>query len=210
MRHSCTLLALPLSLALAACGGAGNETATDDAATPPAVQAPADGPAATAGTVQGADPAMGAATATATLAATEGNAVGGNLRFNAAADGVRITGQVTGLPAGSEHGFHVHETGDCSAPDASSAGGHFNPASSPHGRVGQPPHHAGDTDNLTADADGVAEVERQLQGATLGDGAGTDIVGKAVIVHANPDDYSSQPSGDAGDRLACGVIESAS
>ncbi len=210
MRHASALLVLPLTLALAACGGAGNDGAPDDAATPPATQAPTDAPAATAGTAGGPDPAMGAANATATLAATEGNSVGGSLRFNAADDGVRITGQITGLAADSEHGFHVHETGDCSAPDASSAGGHFNPASSPHGRVGQPPHHAGDTDNLTADADGVAEVERQLQGATLGDGAATDIVGKAVIVHAKADDYSSQPSGDAGDRLACGVIESAS
>lgn len=209
MRHSSTMLVLPLTLALAACGGAGNDAASDDAATPPAMQAPADAPA-PAGTIEGPDAAMGAANATATLSATEGNAVGGSLRFNAADSGVRITGQITGLPAGSEHGFHVHETGDCSAPDASSAGGHFNPASAPHGRVGEPPHHAGDTDNLTADADGVAEVERQLQGATLGDGAASDIVGKAVIVHANPDDYSSQPSGDAGDRLACGVIESAS
>ena len=124
------------------------------------------------------------------------------------ADGyVHITGQVTGLEAGGEHGFHVHEFGDCSAADGTSAGGHFNPDASDHGRAGQGEHHVGDSDNLMANDEGVAEVDRQLHGATIGDGAATDIVGKGVIVHAGADDYVSQPTGDAGDRLACGVIE---
>jgi Cu-Zn family superoxide dismutase len=150
------------------------------------------------------------AAATAILAATEGNAVNGSLRFEAMDGGVRITGQVVGLAPDSSHGFHVHETGDCSAPDGSSAGGHFNPADSKHGQVGSPPHHAGDSDNIVANADGVAVVDNRLEGATLGDGAPTDIDGKGVIVHAGQDDYSSQPTGDAGARLSCGVIEVAS
>ncbi|QDW66647.1 superoxide dismutase family protein [Luteimonas granuli] len=123
--------------------------------------------------------------------------------------GVAISGQVNGLAPGSEHGFHVHENGDCSAPDASSAGGHFNPQASAHGRVGEGEHHVGDTDNIVADDTGVAMIDTRLEGATLGDGAPTDIMGKSVIVHADPDDYTTQPTGNAGARLACGVISRA-
>src|SRR3546814_10546371 len=89
---------------------------------------------------------------------------------------------------------------------ASSAGGHFNPTGSPHGRAGTPTHHAGDMDNLTANAQGVADVNIHLAGVTLGGGAANDIAGRAVIVHAAPDDYTSQPSGNAGARVACGII----
>jgi Cu-Zn family superoxide dismutase len=150
------------------------------------------------------------AVATATLAATEGSTVSGDLRFEAMEGGVHVTGRLARLEPGSTHGFHVHETGDCSAPDGSSAGGHFNPMDTAHGRVGTPTHHVGDTDNVVADADGNAAVDNRLEGATLGDNTSTDIVGKAVIVHAGADDYTSQPTGDAGARLACGVIEAAS
>ncbi|MDQ3494703.1 MAG: superoxide dismutase family protein, partial [Pseudomonadota bacterium] len=122
---------------------------------------------------------------------------------------VHISGQISGLAPDSRHGFHVHATGDCSAPDASSAGDHFNPHDADHGRVGAAPHHVGDSDNLAADAQGVARVDNRLAGATLGDGAPSDIVGKAVIVHAGADDYTTQPTGDAGARLACGIIEDA-
>lgn len=199
-----TLLALALAGALAACNPA-EPPAADDAATPPATDTPAP---ADAMTDPAAPPPMaGGDSATATLGATEGNSATGELRFEAVDGGVRITGQVNGLKPDTEHGFHVHETGDCSAPDASSAGGHFNPAGSAHGRVGgSAPHHAGDTDNLKADATGVATVDRQLAGATLGDGAPTDVIGKGVIVHADPDDYTSQPTGNAGGRIACGVV----
>lgn len=150
------------------------------------------------------------AVATATLAATEGSTVSGDLRFEAMEGGVRVTGRLARLKPGTTHGFHVHETGDCSAPDGSSAGGHFNPMDTAHGRVGTSTHHVGDTDNVVADADGNAAVDNRLDGATLGDNASTDIVGKAVIVHAGADDYTSQPTGDAGARLACGVIEAGS
>src|SRR5699024_7965585 len=85
------------------------------------------------------------AQAGAVLEPTEGNETGGELRFELVDDSIHVTGRVTGLTAGAEHGFHVHETGDCSAPDATSAGGHFNPDDSDHGRAGQGEHHVGDS-----------------------------------------------------------------
>ncbi len=100
----------------------------------------------------------------------------------------------------------MHEKGDCSAVDASSAGGHFNPAAQPHGRAGGGAHHAGDMDNLQANAEGVVHVDVRLRGVTLGGGAANDIAGRALVVHANADDYHSQPAGNAGARVACGVI----
>ncbi len=145
--------------------------------------------------------------ATAMLAATEGSTVSGELEFVEMDGGVHVTGQLVLLDSNSTHGFHIHETGDCSAPDGTSAGGHFNPTGSEHGRVGTPTHHAGDTDNIVAGANGTATVDNRLEGATIGGGTVTDIVGKGVIVHAGVDDYTSQPTGDAGARLACGVIK---
>jgi superoxide dismutase, Cu-Zn family len=122
------------------------------------------------------------------------------------ADGVHLSGEIGGLGAGVTHAIHVHEKGDCSAVDASSAGGHFNPAGSAHGRAGTATHHAGDMDNIVADSSGVAKIDIHLAGVTLGGGAANDIAGKAVVVHAAPDDYASQPAGNAGARVACGVI----
>ena len=122
-------------------------------------------------------------------------------------DGVHITGEVGGLKPGDMRGFHIHEKGDCSAADASTAGGHFNPAAQAHGRSGHGAHHAGDTDNLVADATGVAHINAHVSGVTLGGGAANDIVGRAVIVHAAADDYTTQPTGNAGARVACGVIK---
>jgi len=198
MRPIHTLFLAPAILALAACGPSTEPTTDADVTTPPV--APVT-PAEVAGTA-----AVEAQVATAMLEPTEGNETRGELRFEAANGHVRVTGQVTGLTPGAEHGFHVHETGDCSAPDATSAGGHFNPGDSAHGRAGQGEHHVGDSDNLVANDEGVAEVDRELHGATIGDGAASDIVGKGVIVHADADDYVTQPTGNAGDRLACGVI----
>lgn len=195
MRHVPMLL-LPAALLLAACQP---QAPSGDAAGP--------GPDPTPAMADTPEPAPAAASASAALAPTEGNAVAGNLEFAVVDGGIRITGEVTGLPPGGQHGFHVHENGDCSAPDATSAGGHFNPTASAHGRVGEGEHHAGDSDNIAADDQGVATVDSLLRGATLGDGSPSDIVGKAVIVHADPDDYTTQPTGNAGARLACGVIE---
>lgn len=144
--------------------------------------------------------------ATANLSAASGSLVSGQLTLVPMGNGVRVTGDIGGLAPGSTHGFHVHETGDCSAADASSAGGHFNPAASMHGRAQAPMHHAGDIDNLVADLSGVAHVNAQLPGVTLGGGEGNGIVGRALVVHAAADDYQAQPSGNSGARIACGVI----
>src|SRR5690606_29300501 len=146
------------------------------------------------------DPAPAAAStassATVNLASASGSLVSGQLSIAPMGDGVHITGEIGGLGAGGTHAIHVHETGDCSAADASRPGGHFNPTGSEHGRAGTPVHHAGDMDNLTANAEGVADVNIHLAGVTLGGGATNDIAGRAMIVHAAPDDYPSQPAGN--------------
>jgi len=148
-----------------------------------------------------------AAVATSNLASASGSLVSGRLTLTPIRDGVRVTGDIGGLAPGSSHGFHVHETGDCSAADAASAGGHFNPTGSAHGKAGTPAHHAGDIDNIVADVEGVAHVDRRIAGVVLGGGAGNDIVGRALVVHAAADDYRTQPSGNSGARVACGVIK---
>ena len=150
-------------------------------------------------------PTTSAARATAKLAPASASLTSGTLTLTTMGDGVHVGGEIGSLRPGA-HGFHVHEFGDCSAADASSAGGHFNPTNTPHGRSGPGPHHLGDSDNIVANADGVAVVDAHLHDVTLGTGLANDIAGKAIVVHAQPDDYTSQPSGDAGARVACGVI----
>lgn len=145
--------------------------------------------------------------ATVVLTSASGSQVSGKLTLAPMGDGVHIGGEVGGLTPNGQFGFHVHEKGDCSAVDATSAGGHFNPATSAHGRANTAVHHAGDMDNVASDAGGVAKVNVHLRGVTLGGGAANDIANRAVIVHAAPDDYQTQPTGNAGARLACGVIK---
>ena len=144
--------------------------------------------------------------AIAHLAGASGSLVSGTLVLVQTRVGVRIQGDIGGLAPGSTHGFHVHETGDCSAADASSAGGHFNPGGSPHGKAGTAIHHAGDIDNIVVDASGVAHVDATVQGMVLGGGSSANILGRALVVHAAPDDYRTQPSGNSGARIACGVV----
>jgi Cu-Zn family superoxide dismutase len=146
-----------------------------------------------------------AAAATATLQPTKGNTAAGTVSFDPQGDGVQVQARITGLKPNSEHGFHIHEKGDCSAPDGTSTGGHFNPHGAPHGPQ-DAAHHAGDMPALKADANGVAEARFVLKGVSVGSGA-ADIVGRGVIVHAKPDDYKTQPTGDAGGRIACGVVK---
>jgi Cu-Zn family superoxide dismutase len=145
--------------------------------------------------------------AQAELKPTQGNTAAGTLSLTPDKNGVRIAGSLEGLKPGAEHGFHVHETGNCSAPDASSAGGHFNPAGAPHGKPGAGPHHLGDIPSIKADANGAAQVDVRISGVTLGTSQPNDIVGKALVVHEKPDDYKSQPAGNSGNRIACGVIK---
>lgn len=146
------------------------------------------------------------ASATANLSAASGSLASGQLRLMPMGGGVHVTGTIGGLKPNGTHAFHIHEKGDCSAADASSAGGHFNPTGQPHGRASAPRHHAGDSDNLVANADGTATVNAHFSGVALGGSGAANVVGKAVVVHADPDDYTSQPAGNAGSRIACGVI----
>lgn len=145
--------------------------------------------------------------AQALMAPVSGTLVSGKLLIFAVDGGVRIEGELGGLGRNATHAIHIHERGDCSAADGSSAGGHFNPAAAAHGRVGHGAHHAGDMDNIVADARGVARINVRADGVTLGSGAANDILGRAIIVHAGVDDYATQPTGNAGARTACGVIE---
>jgi superoxide dismutase, Cu-Zn family len=111
-----------------------------------------------------------------------------------------------GLTPNTTHGFHIHEKGDLSAPDLGSAGAHYNPESHPHAGPDAPMRHAGDLGNVTSDAQGHVQKELTVDNISIG-GAKNDILGKSVIVHAKADDLKSQPSGDAGGRVAGGVIE---
>ena len=144
------------------------------------------------------------ASATANLQPTKGNKVWGTVTFTQKGSKVLVVANVNGLKPGL-HGFHVHEKGDCSAADGMSAGGHFNPAGKPHGAPDSAERHGGDLGNLTPDKSGNATLSIEVDGITL-DQTANSIIGKGVIVHANPDDLKSQPAGNAGHRLACGVI----
>jgi Cu-Zn family superoxide dismutase len=147
----------------------------------------------------------GGATAAAELKPTQGNTVAGKVEFKQSGTQVRVKVDLTGLAPGSEHGFHVHERGDCSAPDAMSAGGHFNPSGNPHAHFSQSKRHAGDLANLKAGTDGVAHYSFESELLSVGSGSG-DVIGHSVVVHRDPDDYQTQPAGNSGPRLACGVI----
>ena len=142
--------------------------------------------------------------AEARLEPRSGSSVSGMVRFHAAGQKVRVEASVAGLTPG-EHGFHVHEAGDCSAPDATSAKGHFNPAAKPHGHHGAAERHAGDMPNLVADASGRATLLAELDMLQLSEGP-TGILQRSVVIHADRDDYSSQPAGNSGKRVACGVV----
>jgi Cu-Zn family superoxide dismutase len=150
-------------------------------------------------------PSSPAATAMAKLEPTKGNTANGSAMFTQRGDTVYVTVNVSGLKPNGDHGFHVHEKGDCSSGDGMSTGGHFNPLGKAHAAHGAAEHHAGDLPSLKADAYGNAELRFQTKAITVGSGA-TDIVGKGLIVHRDPDDYKTQPTGNAGPRIACAVI----
>jgi Cu-Zn family superoxide dismutase len=138
------------------------------------------------------------------LHGTKGNEVSGVVRFDAVEGGVKVTADVEGLAPNSKHGFHIHEYGDCSAGGATSAGGHYNPEDHPHALPPKTPRHAGDLGNLEADASGKAHFEMTVEGISIA-GENDPILGRGVIVHEKADD-GSQPAGNAGARVACGVI----
>jgi len=150
-------------------------------------------------------PAGSAASAVAELKPTAGNSVSGTVRFEQSGSRVVVTAVITGLKPNSEHGFHVHEKGDCSSADAMSAGGHFNPGGKAHGQYAKPERHAGDMPNLRADSAGASRVMWETDLLSIGSGA-ANVIGRSVVIHRDPDDYASQPAGNSGPRLACGVI----
>ncbi len=142
--------------------------------------------------------------AAAQLEPTRGNTASGRIEFVQQGDRVLITGTLSGLKPGAEHGFHVHEKGDCSAADGMSAGGHFNPLGKPHAHATSE-RHAGDLPSVRADANGNARYQAEMDIVTVTAGP-TSVVGKGLIVHRDPDDYKTQPTGNSGPRIACGVI----
>lgn len=138
------------------------------------------------------------------LSPTEGNSTYGTVVFFTVPEGVKIIADIYDLKPG-KHGFHIHEHGDCSARDASSAGGHFNPLKHKHGSQDDKDRHAGDLGNLDADEHGHAHYERTDPVITLK--GPNSIVGRSLVVHADPDDFVTQPTGNSGGRVACGVIQ---
>ena len=142
--------------------------------------------------------------AIAVLHPTTGNKVSGTVTFTEEADGIRVQANVTGLTPG-KHGFHVHEFGDCSAADGSSAGGHFNPTNQPHAGPDATARHVGDMGNIEADSSGTAKLDYVDHHISLTNNERW-VIGHAVIVHEKADDLKSQPTGNAGGRVACGVI----
>ena len=143
------------------------------------------------------------ADAVAVLMPTEGNIITGSVTFFKVKEGVRVIVDVIGLSPG-EHGVHIHEFGDCRADDGSSAGGHFNPLGRPHGAPDAENRHMGDMGNLKADENGAALLDI-IDPLLALDGANS-IIGRSVVVHAQADDFTTQPHGATGARLACGTI----
>jgi superoxide dismutase, Cu-Zn family len=144
--------------------------------------------------------------ATASLQPTKGSTVRGTVNFEQRGDKVRVAANVSGLRPNGEFGFHVHELGDCSSGDGMSTKGHFNPFGKPHGQHGSAERHGGDLPSLKSDANGDASLTADVDIITVGSGA-ANIVGRGLIVHAQPDDFKTQPTGNAGARIACGVIK---
>jgi Cu-Zn family superoxide dismutase len=142
--------------------------------------------------------------AVAVLHSTAGQKTHGVVRFTQEGDSVKVVADLEGLNPGQKHAFHVHQYGDCTAPDATSAGGHYNPEGHQHGLPETQQRHAGDLGNIQADADGKAHYEITVKNITV-DGPKNPILGRGVIVHAKVDD-GGQPVGNAGARIACGVI----
>lgn len=143
--------------------------------------------------------------ATAQLDAAPGNPVWGAVSFTEEDGKLVVRADVRGLRPSGEFGFHVHEKGQCTPPDFVSAGGHFNPGGQPHGNPGKPERHAGDLRNINANAEGDALYVFETSLLTVRPGPNS-VIGKAIVIHAHADDYKSQPAGNSGPRIACGLI----
>jgi len=153
------------------------------------------------------EPAEAPATATADIGPASGSNVTGQATFTEENGAVKMVVDLSGISPGT-HAIHLHEKGDCSAEDASSAGGHWNPTGAQHGHIGDTEEfHYGDIGNFEAGEDSTAHIETTIDIWTIGGDETSNILGKGVIVHAGEDDYTSQPSGAAGARIACGVLQ---
>lgn len=150
-------------------------------------------------------PALAAQKVQADLSSATMKSLNGKLEAEHTAKGIKVTALVNGLKPGSTHGFHIHENGECKGPDYKSAGGHLNPNKGDHSAPEKKSSHLGDLGNLKADANGIAETEVLIPFDKVKDLNG--IVGKAVIIHTSADDLKTQPTGNSGDRIACGVIK---
>jgi len=186
-----------LAVACVACGS-GTATTQDRALPPDASSAPP----LQATTVPPLDDTV---QATAVLESRSGSTLTGTGRFVDDGGSVTLTLNVANAPPG-EHAVHLHETGDCSAPDASSAGAHWNPTKSDHGEWGHASHHLGDIGNLHVGADGTGALILTTDRWSIGTGDIGDLLGRAVIVHEKADDFVTQPTGAAGGRIGCGVV----
>ncbi len=141
----------------------------------------------------------------AVIDSTSGSEVTGTAVFEQTGDTITLTVEIQNAEPGL-HGVHIHEFGDCSAPDGTSAGGHWNPTNTAHGKWGEGEFHLGDIGNILVSDDGTGNIELTTDLWELGTGSIFDVVGKGIIVHADADDFTSQPSGAAGARIGCGAI----
>ena len=195
-------LALTLSLATAVgLAGCAHKPAAEPASVPAVAAVPAPSASPDVKVTESYFSRTKAAVATLTPNASSG--VSGIVVFAGGGNSVEVHVMAAGLQPGSIHAFHVHENGNCASADFLSAGGHFNPTHKPHGPQDKP-HHAGDMPSLLADPAGRIDARFTLEGVTLGGAEG--FVGHAVVLHAVADDYDAQPTGNAGARIACGVI----
>jgi Cu-Zn family superoxide dismutase len=147
-----------------------------------------------------------AATAVAQLQPRSGSNVSGTVKFTQIGDVVRVTGEITGHTKGPK-GFHIHEKGDCSDDKGMSTGGHFNPEKHTHGGPYDPTKHSGDLGNIVFNDQGIARIDFTVGDISVSKDAPDGIIGRAVIVHAATDDLKTDPTGNAGGRVACGVIQ---
>jgi len=205
---------LTLCLLLAACGG--NETRsvdqdnTNEQSVDNTVGANATADTTTGmmaeGDTTGAMMMSASKTAEATISSASGSGLTGKATFTESGGAVKLVLTVEKATPGP-HAVHLHQNGDCSKPDATSAGPHWNPAKNPHGKRGEGQHHAGDMPNMEVGQDGKGRLELTVNEWKIGGSDTTsNIINKAIIVHAKADDYKSQPAGNAGDRIGCGVI----
>ena len=144
--------------------------------------------------------------ATAQINSASGSNLTGTAIFTKDGENITLSIEIQNASPGL-HAVHIHESGDCSAPDGTSAGGHWNPTGVAHGKWGEGEFHLGDIGNITVDEDGTGSIELTTDLWEIGTGSDVDVIGKGIIVHAGADDFTSQPSGAAGARIGCGVIE---